>query len=105
MLNWLDTSEVGRFVDGIVGNLVKRLPPWGAGALSKKEIDRLTKTHKSILVQVERFAAEHKLGLFKMARLGNRFKWAPKEAGYESTFVDAFTQEAVTVATLARKGK
>jgi hypothetical protein len=105
MPNWLDTSEVDRFVDEIVGNLVKRFPPLAAGAYSKKEFERLTKTHKSILDQVERFAAEHKLNIFKKARLGNRFKWALKEAGYPPMVVDAFTQEVVTIATLARKGK
>jgi hypothetical protein len=105
MLNWLDTSEVDRFVDGIVGNLIKRFPPSAAGTYTKKEIMRLTKTHKSILDQVERFAVEHKLNPFKKARLGNRFKWALKEAGYEPMAVDAFTQKVVTIATLARKGK
>jgi hypothetical protein len=105
MPNWLDTSEVDRFVDEIVGDLVKRFPPLTGGTYSKKEIERLTKTHKSILDRVERFAAEHKLNIFKKARLGNRFKWALKEAGYEPMVVDAFTQEVVTIATLARKGK
>ena len=103
MLNWLDTSEVDRFVDKIVGNLVKRFPPRGAGALSNKETDRLMNSHKSILDQVERFAAERKLGVLKKARLGNRFKWALKDAGYEPTFVDAFTREVVAVLSIGRK--
>ena len=39
--------------------------------------------------------------MYQRARLGNRVKWALKEAGYPPEFVDALTYELVTVITIA----
>jgi hypothetical protein len=41
--------------------------------------------------------------VYKRARLGNRVKWALKEAGYPQAFADTFTYELVRVVTLAAK--
>ena len=60
---------------------------------------------QEILDRVGRFTRDNKLSLYQKAHLGNRFKWALREADYAPDFVDAFTQEVVTVATLARKGR
>jgi hypothetical protein len=35
--------------------------------------------------------------------MGNRFKWALREAGYPGEFVDALTFELVTVVTLVSR--
>jgi hypothetical protein len=43
--------------------------------------------------------------VYKRARLGNRVKWALKEAGYPGAFVDTFTYELVRVVTLAAKSR
>ncbi|MGA8005414.1 MAG: hypothetical protein WCA17_04895 [Burkholderiales bacterium] len=105
MLTWLRTGEVDRFVDGVVGDLVKQHPPGKTDPGSKKQTQRLIKIHQSILDRVGRFTRDNKLSLYQKAHLGNRFKWALREAGYAPAFVDAITQEVVTVATLARKGR
>jgi hypothetical protein len=43
------------------------------------------------------------LNIYKKARLGNRVRWALREAGYAPEFTDALSYELVTVATLASR--
>ena len=104
--DWLNTSEVDAFVDSIVAELVRRFPPEGVELPAKKATARLRRTHDVIFRRVEAFASATALNLYKKAHLGNRFKWALKEAGYPDEFVDTLTHELVTVVTLSsRKGK
>ena len=42
--------------------------------------------------QMARFKLEHKLNIYKKAQLGNAFKWALKDAGYDPEFVDQLTK-------------
>ena len=105
MLAWFDCSEVDAFVDSIVAEVVKRLPPEGVELPAKKAMERLRKTHDVVFRRVDAFASSVRLNLYKKAHLGNRFLWALKEAGYPREFVDTLTHELVTVVTLAsRKG-
>ena len=46
-------------------------------------------------------ARKHRFNFYKRARLGNRVKWALKEAGYPDEFVTAFTTELITLVTVA----
>lgn len=104
--DWFNCSEVDAFVDSIVAELVKRFPPEGVELPAKKATERLRRTHDAIFRRVTAFASTARLNLYKKAHLGNRCKWALKEAGYPDEFVDTLTHELVTVVTLSsRKGK
>ena len=104
--NWFNTRDVDEVADAIVADLVKRLPP-APGPHTRKTADRLRKTHDVIFARLEQFAGSRKLSIYKKARLGNRVRWALREAGYAPEFTDALSYELVTVATLAsrRAGK
>jgi hypothetical protein len=101
MLAWFDCTEVDRFADGVVADLVKRVPPSSVGSAAKKAAERLKATHDMIFARADAFARSQRLNLYKKAHLGNRVKWALKEAGYPQDFVDALTYELVSVVTLA----
>jgi len=105
--NWFDCKEVDEFADTIVADLVKRFPPSAVGVPAKNAAERLRRTHDTIFARIEAFARSRRLNLYKKAHLGNRVKWALKEAGYPEEFVDALTYELVTVVTLVsgRRGK
>jgi hypothetical protein len=104
-LDWFNTKEVDEFADAIVADLVRRLPPSGADSKAKKAGERLRKTHDAIFARVEKFARSRSLNLYKKARLGNRIKWALKDAGYPAEFADSLTFELVTVITLVSRGR
>jgi hypothetical protein len=104
--DWFNCSEVDAFVDSIVAELVKRFPPEGVELPAKKATERLRRTHDAIFRRVTAFASTARLNLYKKAHLGNRCRWALKDAGYPGEFVDTLTHELVTVVTLSsRKGK
>jgi hypothetical protein len=101
MLDWFNCKEVDEFADGVVADLVKRVPPSAIEVPAKKTAQRLRTTNDMIFARADAFARSRRLNLYKKAHLGNRVKWALREAGYPEEFVDALTYELVTVVTLA----
>jgi hypothetical protein len=51
-----------------------------------------------------RYQSEHKLGLYKKAKLGNVFKWKLKDLGYSDNFAERATKEIVTRLAVNRSG-
>ncbi|MDH4149300.1 MAG: hypothetical protein OEV67_02170 [Betaproteobacteria bacterium] len=41
------------------------------------------------------FRKEHKLGVYKKARLANTFRWEMKERGYDDSFTEMITEKLV----------
>ena len=107
MLKWFNSQEVDKFADWLTAEFIKRYPPTGLDTDSKKAGERLKKVHKSLFLRVEAFGKENKLNIYKRARLGNRIKWALREAGYPLPFSESFMHEVVTVVTFvnARAGQ
>jgi hypothetical protein len=101
MLGWFDVSKVDAFADAAVADLVKRVPPATMASPGKNTAQRLKSTGDAIFQRAEAFAREQPLNLYKKAHLGNRVKWALREAGYSTEFADALSYELVTVVTIA----
>lgn len=104
-LGWFDTTEVDRFAETVVAELTRRLPPASLDAPDRKSAQRVSRMTDVISDQVRAFARSRRPNVYKRARLGNRVKWALKEAGYPETFVDAFTYELITLVTVAAKAR
>lgn len=92
---WFDVKEVDAFADSIVAELRDRYPPSGVELPAKKAMERLRKNFGRIFARIDAFARTRPLGLYQKARLGNRIKWALKDAGYPEEFVKTFTRELV----------
>ena len=101
MFGWFDCKEVDAFADGVVGDLARRVPPSAIESPAKRTAERLYRTNDMIFTRAETFARTVRLNLYQKAHLGNRVKWALKEAGYPAEFVDQLTYELVTVITIA----
>lgn len=96
-LSKLFTSKIDTFVDELVEDLSKRLPP---GLMnddkrrpSTKRISRILETSLSRAVE---FKKEKRLGIYGKAKLANDFRWKLKEKGYDEKFTDLAT-EAITI--------
>jgi hypothetical protein len=101
VFGWFDCKAVDAFVDAVVADLVKRVPPPSIASVGKNTVKRLKSTHDMIFARAESFGRSQPLNVYQRARLGNRVKWALREAGYPAEFVDALTYELVSVITLA----
>ena len=102
-MGWFDTKEVDGFAERLVAEVMQRMPVSSIGTTAKKSRERISRMTDVLSDQVRAFALSHRLNVYKRARLGNRVKWALKDAGYPETFVDAFTYEVVTLLAVARR--
>jgi hypothetical protein len=101
---WFDTTQVDSFAQEVIDDLVKRVPPASLPLdYGKKAGERLHRMTEVMSSRMRAFAGAHRPNIYKRARLGNRVKWAMKEAGYPDAFVEAFTYELVTLVTLASR--
>jgi hypothetical protein len=99
MFGWFDSKAVDAFADGAVADLVKRVPP--EKMHTRKSVERLRSTGDMIFTRADNFGRSQSLNVYQRARLGNRVKWALREAGYPAEFADALTYELVTVITIS----
>ncbi len=91
ILKWFDANEAREFGVSLAGFYIKRIPPGDSG--KNKSLAKRQEVIRKMFEQLARFKADHKLNIYKRAQLGNAFKWALREAGYEASFVDEFTKE------------
>lgn len=103
MAGWFDTKEVDVFAQWVVDDLVRRMPPASLGRADRKFGERVQRMTEAISARAREFALAQRPNFYKRATLGNRVKWALKEAGYPEEFIAAFTTELITLVTVARR--
>jgi hypothetical protein len=98
----ISSKQVDTFAKELAEELSKRYPPAldhdASGTLSEK---RLTRILEDICNKAVEFKNEHKLGVYKKARLGNTFRWELEQRGYSKKFIETATEGMVVY--LARK--
>lgn len=96
-------KDVDGFAKELAQELAKRYPPAldqaGGQTLSEK---RLTRILEDVCNKAVAYKNEHKLGVYKKARLGNTFRWELEERGYSKAFIETATEGLVVY--LSRKG-
>ena len=96
-------KDVDAFAKGLAEELAKRYPPaldqTSGQTLSEK---RLTRILEDVCNKAVAYKNEHKLGVYKKARLGNTFRWELEERGYSKTFIETATEGLVVF--LSRRG-
>jgi hypothetical protein len=96
------TSDVDAFAKTLALDLAKRYPPaLDQGSARKLSQKRLTTILEETFAKAVQFKTEHKLGIYKKARLGNTFRWELQELGYSEKFVETATEGLVVY--VARK--
>jgi hypothetical protein len=91
MLSFFDASSAKEFGAGLARFYMERMPL----NLALKEKQFAVKSLKVIDqmdLQVKTYRQKNKLNFYKMAQIGNAFKWALKDAGYDDGYVDKLTQ-------------
>jgi len=91
MFSWFDASEAQKFGTTLADFYIERIPAEDSGNKDKsaaKQQEILTK----MLLQIQIFKANHKLNLYKKAKLANSFKWKLMDANYQPEIVDELTK-------------
>jgi len=98
----VSSKDVDAFAKQLADELAKRYPPaldqTSGQTLSEK---RLTRILEDVCNKAVAYKNEHKLGVYKKARLGNTFRWELEERGYTKVFIETATEGLVVY--LARK--
>jgi hypothetical protein len=96
----VSSKEVDAFATGLAQDLAKRYPPaLDKGSEHKISQKRLTSILEDTYKRAIDFKQQHKLGVYKKARLGNTFRWELQEMGYSEKFVEVATEGLIVYIT------
>jgi len=93
--NWFDASKAQEF-----GKNLAEIYSAEYSIIEKKKekastVNKRAKLLGKLTSNVKQFGQAHSLNFYKKAKLGNAFKWALLEKGYDSKFVDKLTKEVI----------
>lgn len=91
LFSWFDAREAKKFGCSLAELLIQRLVlegPSQNNRLSGKKHDAMLHT---MLQRITSFKRDHKMNTYKKAQVGNAFKWALKDKGYDPEYVDHLT--------------
>ena len=93
-------KQVDEFAKTLAQELAKRYPPaldkGGERRISQK---RVTTILEDTFNRAAEFKKQHRLGVYKKARLGNTFRWELEEMGYSEKFVELATEGLIVYIT------
>src|SRR5262245_26850551 len=91
-----NTKEIDEFATMLATDLGRRFPPASEARTDPGAKQQVKVILEGLGARAVRFQKEHKLGVYKKAKLGNVFKWKLKELGYSDAFAENATKEIVT---------
>jgi hypothetical protein len=95
-LRFLDTRELEEFATNLALDLARRFPPASEGRTDQGAQHQIKVILEGLSARAIRYRHEHKLGIYRKAKLGNVFRWKLKELGYSDAFIERATKEIVT---------
>ncbi|MCZ2174126.1 MAG: hypothetical protein LC110_06295 [Burkholderiales bacterium] len=94
MFGWFDASEAIAFGERLAEYYDQEWRALESKAAHKQE-DKRNKLVAKVLQQAQQFGRTHKLNGYKMARLGNVFKWKLIDLGYQKELIDLLTKDVL----------
>jgi hypothetical protein len=95
-LTLFNTREIEEFATTLATDLGRRFPPASEARTDPGAQHQIKVILEGLGARAVRFQKEHKLGIYKKAKLGNVFKWKLKDLGYSDAFAERATKEIVT---------
>ncbi len=87
-------KDVDQFAKSLAQDIAKRYPPAMDKGTSERKLsqNRLTAILEETFGKATEFKNQHKLGVYKKARLSNTFRWELEELGYSEKFIQVATE-------------
>lgn len=102
LLRMLDTAEVERFAGELAADLGRRFPPASEGRTDPGAAHQIKVILEGLTARALRFHEQHKLGVYKKAKLANVFQWKLKELGYSAEFAERTSKDIVKKLAIRR---
>lgn len=90
------SKELEDFATSLAEDLGRRYPPASEARTDPGAKHQIKVILDGLSARAVRYHEQHKLGIYKKAKLGNVFKWKLQELGYSAEFAEAATKELVT---------
>jgi hypothetical protein len=92
----INTEDLDDFAENLAKDLGRRFPPASEARTDPGAKHQIKVILDGLSARAVRYQTEHKLGIYKKAKLGNVFKWKLRELGYSEEFAERATKEIVT---------
>ena len=96
ILKAFDTRELEEFATALANDLGRRFPPASEARTDPGVEHQIKVILEGLTARAVRFHEQHKLGVYKKAKLANVFKWKLTDLGYSEDFVERATRQVVT---------
>ena len=96
ILKFFDTRDLDEFAVVLANDLARRFPPDSEKRTDQGAVHQLKVILEGLAVRAVRYNQQHKLGIYKKAKLANVFRWKLKEHGYSPKFIERATKEIAT---------
>ncbi len=90
MFSWFDAKAAKAFGITMAQFFIERMP-LSAGMTEKQFASKAKFVLEKMNSHLVSFKQQNKLNTYKTAQMGNTFKWALKDAGYDDVYVDQLT--------------
>lgn len=92
----VNTRELEEFATVLADDLGRRFPPAGESRTDPGAKQQLNVIVEGLTARAIRFHSQHKLGIYRKAKLANTFRWRLDELGYSKAFVERVTKTIAT---------
>jgi hypothetical protein len=96
LLGFLNTRELEEFATMLASDLARRFPPASEARTDPGAVHQIKVILEGLSARAVRYHEQHKLGVYRKAKLGNVFRWKLQELGYSSAFAERATKELIT---------
>ena len=96
IMQFFNTKEIEEFATVLASDLHRRFPPASEARTDPGAKNQIKVILDGLAARAVRYQQEHKLGIYKKAKLGNVFKWKLKDLGYSESFAEVATKEIIT---------
>ena len=96
LFDFMNTRELEEFATGLASDLGRRYPPASEARTDTGAVHQLKVIMDGLVNRAVRYHEQHKLGVYKKAKLANVFKWKLTEIGYSKDFIERATKEIAT---------
>lgn len=95
ILRFFDTRDLEAFAAVLAMDLARRFPPASEKRTDPGAVHQVKVILEGLAARAVRYHEQHKLGVYKKAKLANVFQWKLKELGYSPKFIERATAEIV----------
>ena len=97
LLSSVSSKQVDDFAVALAREFAEQCPPEIGPNTARPQVPakKLVQVLENLFRKAHGYRSQHKLGMYKKARLGNSFRWELTSLGYDKDFAEDVTQRLV----------